>query len=85
MRKALITLAVLTAALGCSGESDSHGEGDANQPVMLGEYVSADSLPHIRYFEDGRVSLNDRCPVRKVKLNRRMPPVYVNGRPVGFC
>lgn len=43
-----------------------------------------DSLPRIR-FADGLVSLNDRCPVRKAKLNLKMPPVYVNGRPVGFC
>jgi hypothetical protein len=36
-------------------------------------------------FEDGAVSLNDRCPVRRARLNRKMPPVFVNGRPVGFC
>ncbi len=36
-------------------------------------------------FEDGAVSLNDRCPVRRSRLNRKMPPVFVNGRPVGFC
>lgn len=41
-------------------------------------------FPRIR-FADGQVSLNDRCPVRKVKLNRRMPPIYVNGKPIGFC
>jgi len=41
-------------------------------------------FPRIRYG-DGLVSVNDRCIVRKVKLNLRMPPVYVNGRPVGFC
>ena len=36
-------------------------------------------------FADGQVSVNDKCPVRKVKLNRRMPAVFANGRPVGFC
>ncbi len=36
-------------------------------------------------FEDGAVSLNDRCPVRRSRLNPKMPPVFVNGRPVGFC
>ena len=36
-------------------------------------------------FEDGAVSLNDRCPVRRARLNPKMPPVFVNGRPVGFC
>jgi len=41
-------------------------------------------FPHLR-FADRSVSLNDRCPVRKVKLNRRLSPLFVNGRPVGFC
>ena len=36
-------------------------------------------------FADGQESLNDRCPVRKVKLNLRLPPLFVNGHPVGFC
>ena len=31
------------------------------------------------------VTLNDRCPVRKVPLNGRMPAIYVNQRPIGFC
>lgn len=49
------------------------------------EYADADTLfPHMRYA-DGLVSLNDRCAVRQSKLNRRLPPIYVNGRPIGFC
>jgi hypothetical protein len=36
-------------------------------------------------FEDGAVSLNDCGPVRRARLNPKMPPVFVNGRPVGFC
>jgi hypothetical protein len=44
----------------------------------------AASLPHIR-FGDAGSSINDRCPVRKNKLNLKMPPLWVNGRPVGFC
>ena len=34
---------------------------------------------------DGIVSINDRCPVRKKPLNPKMAPIYVNGRPLGFC
>lgn len=50
------------------------------------EFVApADSLPQLRFFGDGQVSLNDRCPVRKVRLNPRMGASYVNDRPVGFC
>lgn len=54
--------------------------------VVFAEYVNPeDSLPRLRFRADGQVSLNDRCPVRKVKLNPKMPPAYVNGRPIGFC
>jgi hypothetical protein len=50
------------------------------------EFVSpADSLPQLRYFADGKTTLNDRCPVRKVRLNPRMGASYVNDHPVGFC
>ena len=36
-------------------------------------------------FADSLYSLNDRCIVRLRKLNARMPAVYVNGLPIGFC
>jgi hypothetical protein len=63
---------------------------DKSAPVKhsaQGEFVGAaeDSFPRVRYFETNLVSINDRCAVRKVKLNPKMPPVYVNGQPVGFC
>jgi hypothetical protein len=41
-------------------------------------------FPHLT-FTNGVSSLNDRCPVRKVKLNTRLAPLFVNGRPIGFC
>lgn len=48
-------------------------------------YVDAEApLTPIRFDRDA-VSLNDRCPVRKGKLNLKMPPAYVNGKPIGFC
>ncbi|MGQ0722106.1 MAG: hypothetical protein ACT4PE_11120 [Candidatus Eiseniibacteriota bacterium] len=31
------------------------------------------------------VTANDQCPVRKSRLNTKMPPVWVNGRAIGFC
>ena len=40
--------------------------------------------PRLKYA-DSLESLNDRCIVRKAKLNPKMRPVYVNGQPVGFC
>jgi hypothetical protein len=75
-------------ALGCSKQKQEAAKGhEAEKDYMvMGEYVNAqDSLPRIRYFEDSQVSLNDRCAVRKAKLNTKMPPIYVNGQPVGFC
>ncbi len=49
-------------------------------------YVADDpeTFPRVK-FQNGSVSRNDRCPVRKNKLNRGFDPLYVNGRPVGFC
>jgi hypothetical protein len=37
----------------------------------------------VRYGDE--VTANDRCPVRKSRLNTKMPPVWVNGRAIGFC
>ncbi|MFT7668725.1 MAG: hypothetical protein ACI8X5_001423, partial [Planctomycetota bacterium] len=43
------------------------------------------SLPLLRY-EDGQVSLSNSCGVLLGnKLNRKIPPMYVNGQPFGFC
>ncbi|HKQ62529.1 MAG TPA: hypothetical protein VJS92_14655 [Candidatus Polarisedimenticolaceae bacterium] len=33
----------------------------------------------------GRTTWNDRCPVRGNRLNPRLDPIWINGRPVGFC
>jgi hypothetical protein len=40
--------------------------------------------PRIKY-PDSLLSLNDRCIVRHGRLNPIFKPVYVNGRPIGFC
>jgi hypothetical protein len=41
--------------------------------------------PRVRY-RDGQLSLNESCAIRAgSKLGRKIPPVYVNGRPIGFC
>jgi len=42
-------------------------------------------FPRVRYL-DGQLSLNESCAIRvENKLNRKIPPVYVNGQPIGFC
>jgi len=50
-------------------------------------YVAGEdpTRPRVRYA-DGQVGPSDHCAIRTAnKLNRRIPPVYVNGRPIGFC
>lgn len=71
------SLLVAVAMLSCGKGGDDRG--------ALGEYVSpGDSLSRIRYH-DGTVSVNDRCPVLRHRLDLRVLPVYVNQQPVGFC
>ena len=53
----------------------------AKPRYVVGDYTK---FPHIR-FGGQQTSWNDRCPVSRTKLNRRMDPVYINGRPIGFC
>ena len=59
---------------------------DKKSYMVFADFVSeADSLPRMKYRNDGQVTLNDRCPVRLVRLNPKMQAAYVNGRPIGFC
>lgn len=77
----LLLLAVVAAA-GCSGEPRV---AQLVEDVGVIEYASADTLFPRLIFADGKGSLNDRCMVRRTKLNSRLPGLYVNGSPVGFC
>ncbi|MCZ6783062.1 MAG: hypothetical protein O7G30_07095 [Proteobacteria bacterium] len=43
------------------------------------------SLSTLRYADGELESRNDRCPVRHSRLDPAIEPVYVNGRPIGFC
>ena len=73
-------------ALACSEKQEAEKQAPEKEYIALGEYVSPeDTLPRVRYFDGDQVTINDRCAVRKVKLNPKMPAVYVNGQPVGFC
>jgi hypothetical protein len=48
--------------------------------------VPSDDPAHPRIqYADSLVSMNDRCPVRGGRLSPNYAPVYVNGRPIGFC
>ncbi len=58
-------------------------DADGSNPSMVRD-TSRNPFPHLM-FEDSSISINDRCPVRKVGLNRRLQGLLVNGRPLGFC
>lgn len=40
--------------------------------------------PHL-LMRDGAITRNTACPVLKARLNKRVQPLFVNGRPIGFC
>lgn len=46
--------------------------------------TSRNRYPHLK-MTGGEITLNDKCPVRKAGLNLRLPALFVNGRPIGFC
>ena len=49
-------------------------------------YVQSADPEHPRVlYADTTISANDRCIVRRERLNRSVRPVYVNGMPIGFC
>ena len=63
----------------------------ARPPRVLSDagsfYVQGDDAAHPRVrYPDGQVALNDSCAILLGnKLSRRIPPMYVNGQPIGFC
>jgi hypothetical protein len=55
---------------------------DDGQFYMWGD---SPSKPYVRYL-DGQMSRNESCPIlRGNKLSRKVPPIYINGAPIGFC
>jgi hypothetical protein len=68
----------VAAAIGAALALPYDGEAQRRVPTADPEH------PRLR-FVDSLTSLNDRCMVRKAKLNPKMRPVYVNQQPVGFC
>ena len=68
----------LTLALAsCAGPAPEAGV----IPVASGQ----PERPRLRYL-DGQLSPNSSCAIRLGnKLNPRIPPVRVNGQPIGFC
>ena len=82
MRRASVLLLAGVAAAGCTSEPRV---AQLVEEAGVIQYASADTLFPRLVFADGQTSLNDRCMVRRVKLNNRLAGLYVNGSPVGFC
>ena len=53
---------------------------------LLGEFERPEAeFSTVRYWDRDLVSLNERCPNTTARLNPAIEPIYVNGRPIGFC
>ena len=78
MRRTVAGLSSL--ALACALVALAPGAGRAVRYVPTGDRVH----PRLKYA-DSLVSINDRCAVKQNTLSPVIRPVYVNGRPVGFC
>jgi len=77
------TTGVLVMCLwGCSTKKNAQTPVQALLPAAYTDTML--EFPKLR-FTNETVSLNDRCPVRKAKLNQRLAPLFVNGQPIGFC
>ena len=82
MRSGWVACAVVLLAWGCAAPAPT----PAPSTSTGAEYVDPGAeLSRLRFLERDQVSMNDRCPVRHSRLNPEIAPVYVNGRPLGFC
>lgn len=88
-----ILLAALVTGLAVLAVSAPAQESTPDQPqwvegirIGLPNFVlgAVPDRPRIMY-RDSLTSINDICPVRKARLDPDRKPVYVNGKPVGFC
>jgi len=81
---------LLMGLWGCSKKAEQASPPAPSPPVSVQALLPAAYIdttlefPHLR-FTDQALSMNDRCPVRKAKLNTRLAPLFVNGQPIGFC
>lgn len=85
MTRLFLTIATLAVLAGCGDDKPQTVEAPRPAMTMMATVVDTALDYSPLRFEDDTISLNDRCPVRRARLNPKMPPVFVNGRPVGFC
>ncbi|MCB9898629.1 MAG: hypothetical protein H6825_11555 [Planctomycetes bacterium] len=76
-----LVLSAVAALCACAGPSAMELRGDGVFAVPGAD----EAHPRLRYV-DGQVSRNDSCMMRLGNgLNPKVPPMYVNGEPLGFC
>lgn len=84
-RGGLALVGALVLVPGCRQEPE--GDPRARFPIAIEGAAYDDpgaELPRLR-FPDGTRTENDRCMILERKLNPEIPPIWVNGAPVGFC
>ncbi len=83
-KRSCLLAALLGAGLsGCGPSEDTMPE--VLDDSMLAAFVDTTLEMSPLVYSIGGETLNDRCPVRLARLNPRMPAIYVNQHPVGFC
>ncbi len=84
---AVLTVTAISCTQGVDYVPDNHPaffvDADGSNETTVRDTLR-NRYPHLK-LSDGQMTLNDRCPVRKVGLNRRLPVLFVNARPIGFC
>jgi len=97
-RRVLVSASIALGALihtSCTSAGDAMAAGMPSAMPPMMKVLSDDGVvfvasgdeehPRLRYV-DGQVSQNSTCAIRLGnKLNPKIPPVYINGQPIGFC
>jgi hypothetical protein len=74
----VLTAAAVAAGIGLAART--------TPPAAAQSFVPTADPNHPKVmYADSLISMNDRCVVRQGTLNPNYLPVYINGRPVGFC
>lgn len=83
---AAVLAVCLVAGVAGAQQSDNPPEWVEGIRAGLPNFVRSEfpERPRIMY-RDSLLSINDYCPVRHARLDPDRKPVYVNGKPVGFC
>jgi hypothetical protein len=87
MQRIALALGLVSACLvpGCQGDRPVDPRARFPIPVQGASYDRPDAeLPRLE-FPDGTRTENDRCMILERKLNPKIPPIWVNDTPVGFC